>query len=99
MRLILLFVLFSLTVQANLGSFYKEGGFTYPETNKPYAGNLDVINNDWNKDAVEFNKDYVDDPFRANIDSLPLIVGKNIAIRVNGVALQRCDESSSMRRI
>ena len=31
-----------------------------PDTNKPYTGNLDVINNDWGKDTVEFNKDYVD---------------------------------------
>jgi antitoxin component YwqK of YwqJK toxin-antitoxin module len=31
-----------------------------PNTNKPYTSNLDVINNDWGMDAVEFNKDYVD---------------------------------------
>jgi len=47
------------TAQANLGSFDKEGRFIFPETNKPYTGNLDIINNDWGKDAVEFNKDYV----------------------------------------
>jgi len=48
------------TAQANLGSFDKEGRFIFPETNKPYTGNLDIINNDWGEDAVEFNKDYVD---------------------------------------
>jgi antitoxin component YwqK of YwqJK toxin-antitoxin module len=57
---LLLLILILSTVQANPGSFDSEGRFIYPETNKPYTGNLDVINNDWGKDAVEFNKDYVD---------------------------------------
>jgi len=61
MKLILLtFLLLSSLAQANLGSFDKQGRFIYPETNKPYTGNLDVINNDWGVDAVEFNKDYVE---------------------------------------
>ena len=59
-KLILIFLLLTSLAQANLGSFDKQGRFIYPETNKPYTGNLDVINNDWGKDAVEFNKDYVD---------------------------------------
>ncbi len=42
--------------QANLGSLDKEGRFIYPETNKPYTGNLDVINNDWGKDAIDVLK-------------------------------------------
>ena len=58
--ILLLFTLILTTAQANLGTFDKQGRFIYPETNKPYTGNLDVINNDWGKDAVEFNKDYVD---------------------------------------
>jgi len=57
---VLLLTLILTTAQANLGTFDKQGRFIYPETNKPYTGNLDVINNDWGKDAVEFNKDYVD---------------------------------------
>jgi len=57
---LLLLILILSTVQANPGSFDSEGRFIYPETNKPYTGNLDVINNDWGKDAVEFNKNYVD---------------------------------------
>ena len=47
------------SAHANLGT-YKHGELIYPETNKPYTGNLDVINNDWGKGAVEFNKNYVD---------------------------------------
>ena len=58
--ILLLFTLILATAQANLGSLDKQGRFFYPETNKPFTGNLDVINNDWGKDAVEFNKDYVD---------------------------------------
>jgi len=45
--LFLLLTLILSTAQANLGSFDKQGRFIYPETNKPYTGNLDVINNDW----------------------------------------------------
>ena len=56
---LLLLTLILTTAQANLGTF-KDGKFIYPDTNKPYTGNLDVINNDWGVDAVEFNKDYVD---------------------------------------
>ena len=58
-KLLLTLLLLSSLAQANLGT-YKNGKFIYPETNKPYTGNLDVLNNDWGKDAVEFNKDYVD---------------------------------------
>jgi len=57
--LFLLLTLILSTAQANLGSFDKQGRFIYPETNKPYTGNLDVINNDWGKNAVEINKNYV----------------------------------------
>jgi hypothetical protein len=55
---LLLLTLILTTAQANLGS-YKNGKFIYPDTNKPYTGNLDVINNDWGVDAVEikFEKD------------------------------------------
>jgi len=60
LKLTLILLTLYTTAQANLGSFDKEGRFIFPDTNKPYTGNLDVINNDWGKDAVEFNKDYVD---------------------------------------
>ena len=55
--LILLTLILS-TAQANLGTF-KDGKFIYPETNKPYTGNLEVLNKDWGDNAVEFSKDYV----------------------------------------
>ena len=58
--ILLLLALILTTAQANLGSLDKQGRFIFPETNKPYTGNLDVINNDWGKDAVEINKNYVD---------------------------------------
>ncbi len=57
--LILALAILTSTSQANLGTF-KDGKFIYSETNKPYTGNLDVINNDWGKDVVEINKNYVD---------------------------------------
>ena len=65
-HIFLLLILILATAQANLGSFDSEGRFIYPETNKPYTGNLDVINNDWGKDAVEFSKDYVDGLLHGN---------------------------------
>ncbi|MEO1945745.1 MAG: hypothetical protein ABGY11_15705 [Candidatus Thioglobus sp.] len=55
----IILLLVSGIAQANLGS-YKNGKFIYPGTNIPYTGNLDVLNNDWGKDAVEINRDYVD---------------------------------------
>jgi len=57
---LLLLILILSTAQANLGTFDKQGRFIYPATNKPYTGNLDIINNDWGVDAVEINKNYVD---------------------------------------
>ena len=57
--LILSLAILTNTSQADLGT-YKNGKFIFPNTNKPYTGNLDVINNDWGKDAVEINKNYVD---------------------------------------
>ena len=56
---LLLLILTLTTAQANLGTF-QAGKLIYPNNNKPYTGNLDVINNDWGVGAVEFNKDYVD---------------------------------------
>ena len=56
---LLLLTLLLSTAQANLGTF-KDGRLLNPDTNKPFTGNLDVINNDWGVNAIEFNKDYVD---------------------------------------
>jgi antitoxin component YwqK of YwqJK toxin-antitoxin module len=55
---LLLLTLILSTAQANLGT-YKDGRFIYPNTNKPYTGSLDILNNDWGKDVVELSKDYV----------------------------------------
>ena len=61
MKFTFLLLTLNLTMaHANLGTFDKQGRFIYPDTNKPFTGNLDIINNDWGKDAVEFNNDYVD---------------------------------------
>ena len=57
--ILLLLTLILTTAQADLGT-YKHGKLINPNTNAPYTGNLDIINNDWGVDAVEFNKDYVD---------------------------------------
>jgi len=59
LKSILIFFVLNTTAQASLGTF-KDGKFIYPDTNKPYTGNLDVINNDWGVNAVEINRDYVD---------------------------------------
>jgi antitoxin component YwqK of YwqJK toxin-antitoxin module len=57
---LLLLTLILTTAQANLEATYRNNLLINPNTNQPYTGNLDVINNDWGKGAVEFNKDYVD---------------------------------------
>ena len=54
----LLLTLILSTAQASLGTF-KNGLLISPDTNKPYTGNLDVINNNWGNDAVEINKNYL----------------------------------------
>ena len=57
LKTLLLLTLLLSTAQANLGTF-KDGKFIYPETNTPYKGNLEVLNNDWGGNAVEFSKGY-----------------------------------------
>ena len=58
--LLLLLTLTLTTAQANFNATFRNNLLINPDTNQPYTGNLDVINNDWGVDAVEFNKDYVD---------------------------------------
>ena len=53
--LILLFLV--TTTSLSLGSF-KNGLLIDPDTNKPYTGNLEIINVDWGTGLVEFSKDY-----------------------------------------
>ena len=58
--ILLLLTLILATTQANFNTTFRNNLLINPDTNKPYTGNLDVLNNDWGVDAVEFNKDYVD---------------------------------------
>jgi len=57
LKTLLLLTFLLSTAQANIGTF-KDGKFIYPETNTPYTGNLEALNNDWGDNAVEFSKDY-----------------------------------------
>ena len=57
---LLLLTLILTTSQANFNATFRNNLLINPDTNQPFTGNLDVINNDWGKGAVEFNKDYVD---------------------------------------
>ena len=72
--ILLTLLLLSSLAQANLGT-YKNGKLINPDTNRPFTGNLDIINNDWSNDDVvstdstlglvtgryvEFNSNYVD---------------------------------------
>ena len=58
--ILLLLTLILTTAQASFNTTFRNNLLINLDTNKPYTGNLDVINNDWGVDAVEFNKDYVD---------------------------------------
>jgi antitoxin component YwqK of YwqJK toxin-antitoxin module len=52
--------------QANFDSTFRNNLLINPDTNQPYTGNIEVLNNDWGKDAVEFSKDYVDGHLHGN---------------------------------
>ncbi len=58
--ILLLLTLILSTAQANFNTTFRNNLLINPDTNQPYTGNLEVLNNDWGKDAVEFSKDYVD---------------------------------------
>ena len=45
--------------KANLKATYRNNLLINPNTNQPYTGNLETINNDWGKDAVEYSQEYV----------------------------------------
>ena len=57
---LLLLTLILTTSQANFNATFRNNLLINPDTNQPYTGNLDIINNDWGVDAVEINKNYVD---------------------------------------
>jgi antitoxin component YwqK of YwqJK toxin-antitoxin module len=56
---LLLLTLILSTAQANLEATYRNNLLINPNTNQPYTGNLETINNDWGKDAVEYSQEYV----------------------------------------
>ena len=60
MKYTVLLILILSTTQANFDTTFHNNLLINPDTNQPYTGNLEVLNNDWGKDAVEFSKDYVD---------------------------------------
>ena len=64
--ILLLLTLILTTAQASFNTTFRNNLLINLDTNKPYTGNLDVINNDWGVDAVEFNKDYVDGVLHGN---------------------------------
>ena len=57
MKYTLIILFFVITNSLSLGTF-KNGLLIDPNTNKPFTGNLEVLNNDWGNDSVEFSKDY-----------------------------------------
>jgi len=56
---LLLLTLILSTAQANLEATYRNNLLINPNTNQPYTGNLETINNNWGKDAVEYSQEYV----------------------------------------
>ena len=56
--LILLTLILS-TAQANLEATYRNNLLINPDTNQPFTGNLETINKDWGKDAIEYSQEYV----------------------------------------
>lgn len=57
MKYTLILLLFVVTNSLSLGNF-KNGLLIDPSTNKPFTGNLEIVNDDWGTDLVEFSKDY-----------------------------------------
>ena len=62
--ILILLTLILTTAQANLNTTFRNNLLINPDTNQPYTGNLEVLNNDWGK--VEFSKDYVDGHLHGN---------------------------------
>jgi len=57
MKYTLILLFFVITNSLSLGTF-RDGLLIDPNTNKPFTGNLEVLNNDWGNDSVEFSKNY-----------------------------------------
>ncbi len=52
-HIFLLLTLIISTVQANFDTTFRNNLLINPNTNPPYTGNIEILNNDWGKDAVE----------------------------------------------
>ncbi len=63
---LLLLTLILTTAQANFDTTFRNNLLINPDTNQPYTGNIEVLNNDWGKDAVEFSKDYLNGHLHGN---------------------------------
>ena len=48
---LLLLTLFLTTAQANFDATFRNNLLINPDTNQPYTGNIEVLNNDWSKVA------------------------------------------------
>jgi antitoxin component YwqK of YwqJK toxin-antitoxin module len=60
MKYITLFLLLlSLVASANLATL-KDGLLLDSNTNKPYTGNIETLNENWGENKIEFSKDYID---------------------------------------
>jgi len=57
-NILLLLTLLLSTAQANFGTF-KDGKFIYPGSSAPYTGSLEIFNEEWGDNVIEFSKDYV----------------------------------------
>ncbi|MBL7004063.1 MAG: toxin-antitoxin system YwqK family antitoxin, partial [Gammaproteobacteria bacterium] len=75
LKSLIIFLVLNAAVQAGLEATYRNNLLINPDTNQPFTGNLDIINNDWSNDDVvstdstlglvtgryvEFNSNYVD---------------------------------------
>ena len=63
-HIFLLLPLFLATAQASFDTTFRNNLLISPDTNKPFTGNIEVLNNDWGE--VEFSKDYVDGHLHGN---------------------------------
>ena len=62
--ILLLLTLILSTAQANFDTTFRNNLLINPDTNQPYTGNIEILNNDWGK--VEFSKDYLNGHLHGN---------------------------------
>ncbi len=57
MKYTLILLFFVITNSLGLGTF-KNGLLIDQNTNQPYTGTLEILNNDWGNDSIEFSRQY-----------------------------------------